>query len=475
MKSLLALLNSKFGLKNIALLTAALGSGGIILVLQNGAMPREAVFMSAIFVLAALLWMTEALPLFATSLLVIGLQLILLSNPGDWPGFGFETEPSPSFREVLNIAADPVLLLFFGGFLLARAAVKENVDKAISSLLLLPFGNRPAVLLLGLMLVTATFSMWMSNTATTAMMIALIAPILARMEKKDRFRKGIVLAVPFGANIGGIGTPIASPPNAIALGFIQKSGFTIGFLDWMLVAVPLMLALLALAWGILYVLYRPQTPGLRLATERLPVSKRGWFVVAVFSVTVLLWLSDRWHGLPAAVVALLPAIAFTATGILNRDDLNRLEWNILILIAGGISLGAGMQMTGLDQHLVRMLPENLGGIGLVAALLAATFFLGTFMSNTAAANLLLPIGISSAALLGPETGINAVLIGVSIALAASMTMALPISTPPNAIAYSTGEFNTFQLAAAGLPIGVTALVLIIFYSGPALRFWNIGG
>jgi solute carrier family 13 (sodium-dependent dicarboxylate transporter), member 2/3/5 len=476
MKSLLAVLNSKYGLKNIALLTAALAGGLTFLILhQTGGMPREAVFMAAIFALAALLWMTEALPLFATSLLVIGLQLVLLSNPGDWPGFGFETEPSPSFREILHIAADPVLLLFFGGFLLARAAVKENVDKAISSLLLLPFGSRPGILLLGLMLVTATFSMWMSNTATTAMMVALIAPILARMEKGDRFRKGIVLAIPFGANIGGIGTPIASPPNAIALGFIQKSGFKIGFLDWMLVAVPLMLVLLAAAWSILYFLYRPQAPGMRLAAERFPVSKRGWFVVAVFTVTVLLWLSDRWHGLPAAVVALLPAIAFTATGILNRDDLNRIEWNILILIAGGISLGAGMQMTGLDQHLVRLLPENIGGAALLAVLLGATFFLGTFMSNTAAANLLLPIGVSSAALLSPEAGIGPVQISLSIALAASMTMALPISTPPNAIAYSTGEFNTFHLAAAGLPLGVTALVLIIFYGGPALRFWNIGG
>ena len=121
--------------------------------------------MSGIFLLAALLWVTEALPLFATSLLVIGLQLILLANPGGWPGLGFSQGESPGWRAIVGAAADPVLVLFFGGFLLARAAVKEGVDRAMSSVLLRPFGGQPRWILLGLMMVTALFSMWMSNTA----------------------------------------------------------------------------------------------------------------------------------------------------------------------------------------------------------------------------------------------------------------------------------------------------------------------
>jgi sodium-dependent dicarboxylate transporter 2/3/5 len=132
---------------------------------------------------------TEALPLFATSLLVIGLQMVLLANPGDWPGLGFQSGASPSYRDILSTAADPVLVLFFGGFVLARAAVKEGVDRAISTLLLRRFGGEPRRVLLGLMLITLLFGMWMSNTATAAMMLALVTPMLAAMPPQEPFRK----------------------------------------------------------------------------------------------------------------------------------------------------------------------------------------------------------------------------------------------------------------------------------------------
>lgn len=299
-----------------AAILAALGVSVALLALTS--VPREAAFMSGIFLLAALLWVTEALPLFATSLLVIGLQIILLANPGGWPGLGFSQGESPGWRAIVGAAADPVLVLFFGGFLLARAAVKEGVDRAMSSVLLRPFGGQPRWILLGLMMVIALFSMWMSNTATTAMMMTLVVPMLAQMPPGEPFRKALVLAVPVEANIGGIGTPIASPPNAVALGFLQKAGLHIGFLDWMLVAVPLLGLLLVLSWEMLWRFHRPAAAGMRLAHPAQRLSPRGWFVVGTFVVTVLLWLTDQWHGLPAAVVALLPAVALTASGILDR-------------------------------------------------------------------------------------------------------------------------------------------------------------
>ncbi len=428
--------------------------------------------MAGIFVLAALLWVTEAMPLFATSLLVIGLQVILLANPGGWAGIGFESGDGPKYREVMAAAADPILLLFFGGFLLARAAVKEGVDQGMSALLLRPFGGRPKTILLGLMLVTALFSMWMSNTATTAMMMTLVAPMLSHLPSGEPFRKALVLAVPIAANIGGMGTPIASPPNAVAVGFLQKAGIKIGFLDWMLATVPFMLLLLLFAWWLLFQFFRPTTAGLLFAASSRKLDRRGWFVVSVFVVTVLLWMTDQWHGLPAAVVALLPAVAFTATGLLNRDDLNRIEWNILILIAGGISLGAGMQMAGLDQQVVKWLPSGeASGALLLTALVLATVGLSTFMSNTAAANLLLPIGISAASVAG--AGLPPTQAALAIALAASLSMALPISTPPNAIAYASGEFTTRDLMRVGLIVGITGAFLIIIGSGLVLRFLNI--
>jgi len=430
--------------------------------------------MAGIFVLAALLWVTEALPLFATALVVIGLEIVLLSNPGGWPGLGFASGNSPDYRAIVAAAADPVLLLFFGGFLLARAAVKEGVDHAMSALLLRPFGGKPLPTLLGVMLVTALFSMWMSNTATTAMMIALIAPMLAPLPRGEAFRKGLVLAVPVAANIGGIGTPIASPPNAVAMGFLQKAGHTIGFLDWMLVAVPLMLGLIVFAWLLLVRLFPPVITGLRLQPRAERLTPRAWFVVATFTLTVALWLSDHWHGLPPAVVALVPAVAFTATGVLDRSDVNGIHWNILILIAGGIALGAGMQMTGLDTIVATWLPVSGEGsrLGLLTTLVAATILVGTFMSNTAAANLVLPIGLSAATALGG--GSFAVQVAVSIALSASMTMALPVSTPPNAIAFATGEISTRDLARVGVILGAVAALLIVFLGGPVMRYWGAG-
>lgn len=437
--------------------------------LERTAAPREAALMGGIFVLAAMLWVTEALPLFATSLLVLGLEIVLLANPGGWAGLGFENGASPGYAAFISAAADPTLLLFFGGFLLARAAVNEGVDQAMSALLLRPFGSRPKMILLGLMLVTATFSMWMSNTATTAMMITLVAPMVAQLPADDRFRKGLFLCVPFAANIGGMGTPIASPPNAVAVGYLAKLGTPITFLQWMLVGVPLMLLLIFFAWGLIWRLHRPKNDALQLQRVTRPLTGRSWFVAGVFSLTVLLWMTDQLHGLPASVVALLPAVAFTATGMLRREDVNSLDWHILILIAGGIALGFGVQSTGLDHLFVSWLPlgEGTSAIFVLAVLVLATLLLSTFMSNTAAANLLLPIGVSTATALG-EGSFTANVV-VAIALASAVAMALPISTPPNAIAYGAGGLAVKDMARVGIIIGIVASLGILLIVRLALR------
>lgn len=454
--------------------SVAVAAIAVWLLRETAEATREAAWMGGIFVLAGMLWVTEALPLFATSLLVIGLQLMLLANPGGWPGLGFESGASPPYRDILSTAADPVLVLFFGGFVLARAAVKEGVDRAMSELLLRPFGTEPRWVLLGVMLVTLLFGMWMSNTATAAMMLAVITPMLATLPPGDPFRKALVLAVPFTANISGMATPIASPPNAVAIGFLQQGGHSIAFLKWMLMAAPLTLGLTLFTWLVLWKAFRPAAAGLRVEHVTETLTRRGWFVVGVFVVTVLLWMSDQWHGLPPAVVALLPAVILTTTSIFTREDLGRIEWNVLILIAGGISLGTGMQLTGLDQVVIRWLPatgEN--AFALFAALVLGTLIVGTFMSNTAAANLFLPIGISSAALAGPAGGLHPVHVAVSIALVASMSMALPVSTPPNAMAYARNEFTTKDMVRVSLLISTLGAAAIIFGGRWIMGLWDI--
>lgn len=442
------------------------------LLLRYAGVRREAAFMGGIFVLAGLLWVTEALPLFATALVVVGLEVIFLANPGDWPGLGFASGEGPSYRSILTAAADPVVLLFFGGFLLARAAIKEGVDSTLASIILKPFGTRSSMLLLGIMLVTALFSMWMSNTATAAMMFALIVPMLNACPPGDPLRKSMVLAVAFAANVGGMATPIGTPPNAVAIGFIRQAGVSLSFLEWMLVAGPLMLGLLLVTWMLLMLMFRSPTHHLHVKHEPRPLTPRTAFVMLTFTLTVLLWLTEPWHGLPAAVVALLPAVAFTCTGLLTFRDVNSLDWNILILIAGGIALGAGMQMTGLDKQLVFWLTGGAQRVTMtiIALLVIAAVVLSTFMSNTAAANLLLPIGITLAANAGG--GRLILQLAFSIALAASVAMVLPVSTPPNAIAYARGEISARDMAKAGSTIAILSAVLITAFCGMVLRFWG---
>lgn len=454
----------------VACVLAGLAGYGLLTV---ASVSREVAFMAAIFVLAAVLWITEALPLFATSLLVIGLQAILLANPGGWPGLGFAEGPSPSYRAIFGAAADPVLVLFFGGFVLAHAAVKEGVDRAMSGLLLRPFGGEPRQVLLGIMLVTFLFGMWMSNTATATMMLALLSPMLAVLPAGEPFRKALVLAVPLAANISGISTPIASPPNAVAVGFLHDSGHRVPFLNWMLVAVPLAVGLTLFAWWLLWRFFPPRTAGLRFEPAEGKLSGRGRIVVGVFVATVLLWMGEQWHGLPPAVVALLPAIALTVTGIFTGQDLARLEWRILILIAGGISLGTGMQLTGMDQVLTRWLPvDGEAGPWLLVILVVGTLVVGTFMSNTAAANLFLPVGIAATSAV-EGGGLHPVQVAMSIAFAASMSMALPISTPPNALAHAHGEFTSRDLLKVTLVLSAVAILLILLGGGPIMRLCGL--
>ncbi len=451
------------------LLSIVLSCIVVWLLFENSVLKREAILMCGIFVLAALLWVTEALPLFATAILIIALEIILLANPGSWPGLGFEEGYSPDYREFLSPLANPVIVLFFGGFILAHAVLKEGVDKAMASVILRSFSSKPMIVMLALMLITAFFSMWMSNTATTAMMITLVVPMLDQIPKGDPLRKGLLLSIPFAANIGGMGTPIASPPNAVAVSFLQQAGYDISFLQWVLIAVPLMAFLLLFAWLLLYNSFKSKDASIELKPVARKIDGRGWYVIIILVTTVLLWLTDRAHGLSTAVVALFPAIAFTATGLLTRSDINSLEWHILILIMGGIGLGEGMQLTGLDEVFVSFIPGQ--GNMVLAELVIATILFSTFISNTAAANLLLPIGISFALQNMDTASASPLQVGISIALAASLAMSLPISTPPNTIAYSKGDLETSDFVRPGIIIGLLAAALIIGLGNVIISFW----
>ncbi len=429
----------------------------------------------ALFVLAALFWILEPIPIFATSVLIIVLELILISNAGLQPmrqdATGAALPNLIDYREIMGTFASPVILLFLGGFFLAMSAVKFRLDQSLAAVLLRPFGQKPKRLLLGIMAITAVFSMFMSNTATTAMMLAVLAPVLPLLAPGDRGRVVFVLGVPLAANIGGIVTPIGTQPNAIALKYLTGED-TIGFGQWMSFGVPLVLLLLLGIWLLLITLYPARTPALELKFKtRFLRTPKAYIVYATFVVTVLLWLTDFWHGMNSYVVSMIPVAVFLSFGIIGKEDLKNISWDVLWLVAGGIALGLALEKSGLATRLVTLIPfSGLSAMTVLAVAALVGLVMANFMSNTGTANLLLPIvaalGTSGLAL-ESTGGIAGIILGVTLSI--SLGMSLPISTPPNALAHAGGDIQTSDMARAGVIIGLAGLgivfALIMILSG----------
>lgn len=419
----------------------------------------------ALFVLAALFWVLEPIPIYTTSVLIIVLELIMLSDKGLFlfrNGIG-----DPEFGTLMNSKAifatfaSPIILLFMGGFFLAIAATKYRLDTNLARIVIKPFGTKPKFVILGLMIITAILSMFMSNTATTAMMLAILTPVLAAFDGSDKGRIALALSIPLAANIGGIGTPIGTPPNAIALKYLVGDN-AISFGQWMSFGVPFVIVLLIIAWIVLCVLYPSSTKQVNLNIKSTFVkNKKAYLVYATFAVTILLWLTDFIHGMNSYVVAMIPVAIFSTTGIINKEDLKKISWDVLWLVSGGIALGLAMESSGLAKHLVSSIPfENYSPHLIIGGAAFLTLILANFMSHTASANLLMPIlaalgtSVDSLAGLG---GLSSLIIVAAIS--ASMGMALPISTPPNALAHGTGVVETKHMARVGIIIGLVGLLL----------------
>ena len=415
----------------------------------------------AIFAMATLFWIFEPIPIYATSLLIIFLELVMVSDKGLYLFRSANENLGQllSYKSIMATFASPIILLFLGGFFLAMAATKYRLDINLARVLLKPFGNNPKYVMLGLMIITAIFSMFMSNTATTAMMLALLTPIISVFQDGDKGKIAFVLAVPVAANIGGIGTPIGTPPNAIALKYLTGD-MAIGFGQWMSFAVPFAVVLLFIAWVLLVKFFPAKTPEINLNIKgKFLKNWKALTVYSTFAVTLLLWLSDFFHGMNSYIVALIPVVVFSVTGIINKLDLRLISWDVLWLVAGGIALGMGLEESGLSKHLIESIPFGSFSpyfIVLLATIL--TLLMANFMSHTATANLLLPImaalgtSIISLAPLG-----GAMMLILAVTMASSIAMALPISTPPNALAHATGLIETKHLAKIGIIIGVVGL------------------
>lgn len=416
--------------------------------------------MLGIFLMAIVLWVTEAIPLYATAALIILLQILFISDQALWDlPAEFTAPPSASYFATL---AHPVLMLFLGGFFLAEGAARYRLDRNLARIMLRPFGDSPRLIILGLMVTTALFSMFMSNTATTATFLAVIVPVVATLAPEDRLRIAIVLAIPLAANIGGIATPVGTPPNAIAIGSLAEAGIQVSFARWMALATPAMIVLLLVAWQLIVRLFPSSTERLNLTIEsRFDQSRAAWVFYGTAAATILLWLTEPIHGVGAPVIGFIPVVVLLATGVLTSSDLQRMPWHVLWLVAGGVALGLAVNDSGLDRWLIDRVGWEAIPVGLLALALAlVATAMSTVISNSAAANLLVPIALTLT--VTGTVDLEPLAAGFFIAIGASLAMALPVSTPPNAIAYSTGSITTASLARVGVAVGVVGLVLFVF-------------
>lgn len=411
--------------------------------------------MLAIFLLAIVFWVTEAIPLVATAVLVIGLEILLVSNQALLP----VTEEAPKYSTFLGAFANPVIILFLGGFLIAHGAEKYHLDKNLAAVLIRPFTGSARKTVLGLMIITALLSMFMSNTATTATMFAVVIPVLGALPA-GKPRAGLALSIPVAANIGGIGTPVGTPPNAIALGALAEAGYTISFAAWMLMAIPLMLVLLVGSWLLLVAMFIPAGLGVELDMKaRWHTEGKAVAFYVIAGLTILLWMTEALHGMNANIIGFLAVVALLVSSVMTGKDLGALSWPVLWLVAGGIALGDGVGKTGLDKWILGLFNwEAMPAIIVVIVMGVLGLVMSNVISHSAASNLLIPLAMGLAT--GID-GLDPVTIAVILALACSLGMSLPISTPPNAIAYATGEVSTADMAKVGIIVGVVGTVLLV--------------
>lgn len=439
--------------KNFIKLVASLIAATVTYLLTFSLAPQLRMAL-VLLVLAAALWITESLPLAATSLLIAILQ----------PLWGIQ----PSFADALIPFFSPVVVLLLGGFLLAIAVDKHDLDERIGEALLKRLGTKPHWIVLGLMLGTAMLSMWISNTAAAALMITIAIPVANRVEDpKGKLQKIMILAVAYAASIGGFMTLIGSPPNAMAAAFLALSpaNTPISFLGWSLFTLPMAFILIFITWGMLFLRFRTKVkyiPPVKTAEKRSLTGKQKGTLV-VFLLAVVLWLTEPFHPLNSSMVAVAVALVLFAVGLLKKDAIKKVDWNTLLLFGGGLSLGAALTVSGLADVItggVLTLVPLLGYSGIVVLLAVSALVFSMVASNTASAAIFIPISISVAV----NIGANPVIFAVLIAIACSIDFMLPIGTPPNAIAYSTERVTMKDMITAGFALNLLSLLVVLIFA-----------
>jgi sodium-dependent dicarboxylate transporter 2/3/5 len=433
-------------------------AAGLTLFIKEPTFTDSQVYVLFLLFFAIGLWLTEAIPAFSVSLFIIAYLVFALGNKH----INSAPENIAPYAQTLSSS---VIWLMLGGFFLSSAMTKTKLDETLFKFTLKISGSKPRSLLIGLMATTMIASMLMSNTATTAMVIAAVTPLITSLGKQSGVAKALLLGVAIAATTGGMGTIIGTPSNAIAAGALENIGIHIDFIEWMKYGVPLALVLTALACVVLMLIYVKDNTSIDLdflqkkveegPTEVFNMHRK--IVIAVILVTVALWLTTSLHGLTVASICAVPLVILTLTGVLEGKDVQQLPWDTLLLVAGGLSLGLAMEQTGLlTFYANKLLVMEVNSYLVIFVLAFATMLFSNIMSNTATSTVMIPLGIAILVALKLE-------ITLIIALAASTAMFLPVSTPPNAIVFSTGLIQQKDFRIGGILIGLAGPVLIILW------------
>lgn len=462
----------------------------------------------AVAVLMASWWLSEAIPLSATALLPVALLPLL--------GVGTVKQAAAPY-------ADDILFLFMGGFIIGEAIQRSGLHRRFALLTLLGVGTTPARMVGGVMLATAMISMWVSNTATTLMMLPIGVSIVALVEARAasggspdgwdqqavrRFGIAIVLGIAYAASIGGITTPVGTPPNLAMLNYLRNSmGLDIDFVRWMTLGVPLVAVFLPASWLLLTRVMHPvragRVPGGRamIAAEVKALgrlTRPEWVTLAVFGLAAAAWVarglvarksdvpgivgqvsrafqpvSDAGIAIIAALLLfLVPVRLHPRTAVVRWRDVERLPWGILLLFGGGLSIADAMGRTGVDAFLGSMF-GGLAGVPLVVlivAIVAAVTFVGELSSNVAVVTALMPVLAAA----GRGMGMDPVPLMLAATLGSSCGFMLPVATPPNALAYATGRVTQAQMIRSGFLLDLVGIAVVTAVVTVAARAGWIG-
>jgi sodium-dependent dicarboxylate transporter 2/3/5 len=466
----------------------ALPALGFTLMHLSGQLPLHSVLLS-IALLAAALWTTELIDPAATGVLTIALLAAGIGLPAS-VGAPWATVVAPGGKPITGVGtvlaslSSDVMLLMWGSLVLGRASLVTGLSERIALIVLKPFSLSPSMLVVGLLISSALLSMWMTNTASAAIMLAVAAPIIVRC---DALARAAVLAVAAGCNLGAIASPVGTPPTAMAMQQLRELGTGVTFAQWLLFGLPFACVLLFGAYLTIRLLVPMQRrwsvsvsnplisttphdtahhPAVRHA------SPAQWFTGLVFLACVLLWIFGSSWGLTPGVVALCAASTLIVSGVVSVTDLRTLQWDVLLLIFAGLCLGEMLDRTGLARLAVEAFSlHTLSPALLVGKLAVISMILSAFMSNTAVAALLLPAALSivlaaagtsaNAPQLSSETTDALFRSAFAVAMGAASAMPLAVSTPANALCFSSGAAHARDFLILGSVVAVLGVLVCI--------------